>query len=808
MLVNGSPLFENGILQNIIIYFIDQTETIEAKKKLKESEKQFRILYEKSPDLYFSVSPIDGKIILCNETAVKRTGYTKDEITGMTVFNLYDESCMEDVENAFNSFKKTGSKIDKELILKTKKGSLIPVSLNVNSVTSNKEILYSISCLRDISSTKKSKQQILELNSKLRSTVEELRATVEELTVTNQQLTSSEQELMTLNAQLIEKEKSLFKLNKDLTQSEERLRNIIDHSTNMFYSHTTDHRLTYVSPQVKAIIGIEPEEAMVKWTTFITDNPINEEGFKTTLKAIETGKAQPPYELELKRADGSIIWVEVREAPLIKNGKVTAIVGSLNDITKRKKAQQELVEREQFLNKIIQSTALSTWISDVKGYAIKVNPACLTFFGATEDEVLNKYCIFKDSVLIEKGLIPEIKRVYEKGEVLNIIIDYDFSEVDHVEVKNATHKIINSIFTPITDISGNITNVIVQTIDLTEIKESEKQLRLAKEKAEESDKLKSAFLANMSHEIRTPMNGIMGFTELLKQPDLDNKNKDRYIEIIQKSGERMLSTINDIIEISKIETGQIKPKLDEIDINNLLSEYFEFFKLEANKKGIKLSCDTADKDQHTTVKADEMMLNSILTNLIKNAIKYTEQGSINFGYEIQNNEIKFYVKDTGIGISKNEQKVIFDRFRQSKHSSSKIYEGSGLGLAISKAYVEMMNGKIWMESNKEQGSTFNFNLPFKKSISLTSENRSNRTTITAPLLKNKNVLIVEDDPFGTLLLNEILTPLVKKVYSSDSGSKAYDIFENHDIDIIMMDIKIPDINGLALSEKIEKRIKK
>jgi len=247
--------------------------------------------------------------------------------------------------------------------------------------------------------------------------------------------------------------------------------------------------------------------------------------------------------------------------------------------------------------------------------------------------------------------------------------------------------------------------------DITVRRKIEKELKEAKLKAEESDRLKSAFLANMSHEIRTPMNGILGFSDLLKENNLSGEEQQKYIEIIRKSGKRMLETINDIVEISKIEVGDINLEYDIISINEQLDYLFNFFKHEAELKNIALIYDKSADDENSYFKTDNKIFCSILTNLIKNAIKYTEKGNIEFGYKNKNTFIEFFVKDTGIGIPQDKHIEIFNRFTRIRDDKTKVIEGSGLGLSIAHAYVKILGGKIWLESIVNIGTTFYFKLP-------------------------------------------------------------------------------------------------
>ena len=243
-----------------------------------------------------------------------------------------------------------------------------------------------------------------------------------------------------------------------------------------------------------------------------------------------------------------------------------------------------------------------------------------------------------------------------------------------------------------------------------------KTLELAKQKAEESDKLKSAFLSNIAHEIRTPMHGILGFADMLKTASLSAEQMQEYITIIEKSSARMLNTITDLIEISRIESGQTEINQSLINIDGQLDSIYAIFKPEAEKKGVHLTINNNSETEGSQIRTDREKLDTILTQLLKNAIKYTKRGSIEIGYVLKDKYIEYYVKDTGIGIDMDKQQAIFGRFTQADNSLSKIYEGAGLGLSITKAYVEMLDGTIWVESEPGKGSTFYFTLPAENDI--------------------------------------------------------------------------------------------
>jgi signal transduction histidine kinase/CheY-like chemotaxis protein len=325
-----------------------------------------------------------------------------------------------------------------------------------------------------------------------------------------------------------------------------------------------------------------------------------------------------------------------------------------------------------------------------------------------------------------------------------------------------------------------------------------------KEKAELADKLKSAFLANMSHEIRTPMNGILGFAGLLKDENLTAGEKQNYIEIIEKSGNRLLNIINDILDISKIESGLTEIEISNTDVNEQLEYMFTFFVPEIEAKGMHLVLKNKLQGCDSVIKTDKEKLLAILTNLIKNAVKYSDKGTIEYGCIKKDFFLEFYVKDSGIGISAEKQSAVFDRFVQADIDDKMAKQGSGLGLTITKAYVEMLGGKIWLQSAPEKGTTVYFTLPYNKEEHLVSPTvTGTKADDTEPELPMLNILIVDDDETSACLITHILSKYSNKTEVVTDGLSAVETCKNDkSIDLILMDFQLPVMDGYEATRKI------
>jgi signal transduction histidine kinase len=350
---------------------------------------------------------------------------------------------------------------------------------------------------------------------------------------------------------------------------------------------------------------------------------------------------------------------------------------------------------------------------------------------------------------------------------------------------------------------------LINLVDISECKKNElltnknEELIVAKNIAEESNRLKSAFLQNITHEIRTPLNAICGFSEQINNPDLTAEKRKFFSDIIISSGKQLVSIVDDILTMSTLEMRQVSLNVDEVDLNKVIEELLNIFKPIANAKGIGISAIQPESLSHNEIIIDRSKLIQILTNLISNALKFTHEGNIEFGYKEKRETLEFFVKDSGIGIPVDKHERIFDRFAQADDSIQQHYGGSGLGLTISKGFVDLMGGTIWLKSQPGYGSTFYFTIPFLLVNRAKNPEIEQQGTVNN-LFSTFTILVADDHDFNYLLLEEILVRENFKVIRAKNGKEAVDIcHKNEEIDFVLMDIRMPVMDGYTATRLIK-----
>ncbi|MFH2095738.1 MAG: PAS domain S-box protein, partial [Bacteroidota bacterium] len=546
------------------------------------------------------------------------------------------------------------------------------------------------------------------------------------------------------------------------------------------------------------------------------------------------------------RQDGSTFPVLVYALLVKKNGKPCGIRGITVDISERKKAEEKVIKllaetehQKMEIESLLIGARSVMEHEDFESSARTLFNACRDITGAkagyvallNENKEENKV-LFLDpgeySCTVDQSLPMPVRGLRDKAyKEKKVVYHNDFLHSDWMKYLPPGHVVLeNVLFAPLiindkvegllglsnkaggfTDNDARLAGAFgeLASIALRNSRNHDALIK-AKEKAEESDKLKSAFLSNMSHEIRTPLNGVIGFAELLRTPGIPADQLNQYIDIINSSGAQLLSIINDIVDISKIEANQIHFVPAEFNLNHKLAEIEFFFndsrKINRNpevnivfKKGL--------SDREANIISDSMRIQQILTNLLRNAIKFTDRGEISVSYRVTGDSyLEFCVMDTGIGIPADKIELVFHRFRQLDDSYSRRYGGTGLGLSIARSLVEMLDGKIWVESEEGKGSSFFFSIPYVHTNELLKPESTIKTVSVN--LEGKKILLVEDDDTGIHFIKALFKNTGVVLLVADTGGSALELFHNNtDLDLVLMDIQLPEISGYELVKQMK-----
>jgi PAS domain S-box-containing protein len=750
-------------------YSIDITDQRKAEETLKNSEERLKILFNYAPEAYFMYD-LSGCIIDGNIAAENLLGYQKEELLYK---NFFEIDILPDEYLQKAAFLMTNSEIGKsigpeEFVLIKKDGSFVTTEITIYPVQIEGQTMI-LGIARDISERKKAEKEMQLAFENWNRTFQSMHNGI-----------------------------ALLDASQRIIQTNGAFRNFLN---------------------VK-----ETELFEISYSQLFLDEKFSNN--KNPFERMKKSRACEKSEIEINDK-----IYEVLVDPILNTEReITGAVLIMNDITQRKRdenIQQILHEitSNQLLDKSIEEL-----LSFVRNELSKVIDSTNFFVALYQpDTDTLKKVIFEDEKddFIEwdasKSLTGQVMKL-GKPLLLNREMETRFAAENNIELLGSPAACWLGV--PILSRDKNIGVMVVQSYtdenaydmatmrllvliahELSIIIERNKMIAdlvAAKDKAEESDRLKSAFLANMSHEIRTPMNGILGFAELLKEPKLSGEEQQMFIEIIEKSGERMLNIINDLISISKIESRQMDIYFSKTNVNEQLDFLYNFFKLEAKQKKLALIVNHPLPKVESEINTDKEKLYAILTNLIKNSLKFTNSGTIEFGYTFDGGKYLFYVKDTGIGIAEKKQKTIFERFVQANSGMSSVYDGAGLGLAISKAYVEMLGGEIWVKSFPGEGTSFYFTLPVK----LDSENESGKIleieTIAIEKGSAVTLLIAEDDETSLFYLKHVLKTCNVNILVAKTGEEAVEMCRKHQqIELVLMDINLPVIDGHIAAQIIK-----
>lgn len=614
-----------------------------------------------------------------------------------------------------------------------------------------------------------------------------------------------------------------FKLVEEaLNRSRDRLFKAIEATNDGMWDWRVSANKVYFDARFYTMLGYEPLEFpadIEEWMSRIHPDEIK--SVRSLLSQHIQGKSnQWSIEYRFLAKNGDWVWIlnKGKVFELDDNGKPSRMVGTHSDISLRKKAEEELQKRNDELNTLYDQLQISEekfrqlaentqdvfWLRDEE-HIIYINSAFEKVWGRNHDEVLSNPGILKEWVH------PEDQGLFNSWLNFTTFESQKYYIEKYRIIKpNGEIRWMWSRMFPVHNEKGQIYRIAGIASDITDQKIVEEALIAAREKAMESDQLKSAFLANISHEIRTPMNGIIGFAELLKDDNLSLDSRIQYVNVITKSSEQLLHIIDDIIDISKIEANQLKINLTKVKITDLLSNLLLFYQNERSHLGkseIEIIAEVSAPLKEVVISTDESRLRQILMNLISNALKFTEKGFIKFGFNLrQGNLVEFYVSDTGIGIPPQRQSQIFKRFRQLDDSFTRKFGGTGLGLAICEGLVKLLGGRMWVISEANNGSSFYFTISSGKENYKPVLVRSDTATGGEYNWTGKTILVVEDDEINQEFLMAVLAPTNAEILCASTGEEAVSIStKNANINIVLMDIRLPQMNGYEAFEKIREK---
>ncbi len=462
-----------------------------------------------------------------------------------------------------------------------------------------------------------------------------------------------------------------------------------------------------------------------------------------------------------------------------------SVANQLSVYLERKRSREKVLK----LSRVVEQSPVSIIITDTDSKIEYVNPRFVDQTGYSGGEVIGM-----DASILKSGYHGEsfYREIYD-----TILSGKDWHGEILSKRKDGELYWERAVISQLFNEKGEITNFVAIMEDITEKKRLVNELVRAKEKAEESNKLKSAFLANMSHEIRTPMNSIVGFSALLKDRELSDEKKDEFIDIIKSNSDYLLGLIEGIIDISRVESGNVEIKWEKIDARELFRDLKE--RMQPLKPGLELRYNAGDTPLFIS---DRVKLNQVLSNLISNAIKFTSEGYVEYSLRKEKDTLLFSVEDTGTGIKEKDREKIFRRFVQGETSIWMSRQGTGLGLPLAKAYIEKLGGKMWVESNWGKGSTFWFTIPYI-SVEIHETEVSEPAGNTPSLDRSLNILVAEDDMAGYMLIEEILKNAGAEIVHAPNGREAVKLVSSREFDLVLMDIRMPVMNGLEATRKIK-----
>jgi PAS domain S-box-containing protein len=855
VLGHASPEINNNQLVGYVGTITDITDIMQAEQALRESENRYRTLAETSSDLIITFD-INGKLTFLSPAVEKIVGYTADEVMGIGFINFI---APEFRDITLSNFQRgiRGEKIPLyEVELLHKSGKRVPVELNVTSLLDTEgNPTGRLAVVRDITERKKAEKALKESEARLTTfskivtegivihrdtlvidanqsflnivgySLEELigkniiqlvvKPEFQELTYKNakkKQSTAYDIEIVRKDGTILpveieginftnrqgEKLRAVVvhditqrkKMEEALRESENKYRSLAEASIDMILTYDMEGYITYVNPAVKKIFGYTPKEAIGKKFINYISPDTSEKALSIFNQRKKTGTVEP-FELGILHKSGKIVPVEINPTSLLDaDGKPIGRLTVVRDITSRKEAEKGLLLRDKALN----AAANAIIITNAKGKIEWVNQAFCQLTGYTIEEAIgNRTKDLIDSGKHDRAFFENLNNTLYAGKVWK----GEFTD----KCKDGTLYEVEEVITPVLDEKGEVEHLIGIMTDITERKAAERELRAAKEAAEESSRLKSAFLANMNHEIRTPMNAIIGFSELML--GASPKEKEDYAKIVNSSAEQLMHLIDDVIFLSRLQSEKLPVNPTTFAPADLITEIYQMFDIPEMKKNLHLETLLPEKAESYYIRADIDKIRQVITNFMTNAIKYTPEGSVKTGFELQNKQILFFVEDTGMGIPKQEIPHIFEAFYRGSEVTRSAIRGTGLGLNIAKELVELMGGTIGVQSHHGRGSRFYFSLPYQP-VKMT-ETPQQQQTFQPKKWSDLNILVAEDDDTSYLYLEALLKGKVRQLDWARNGAEAVKMVQKNHYDIVLMDMKMPVLTGDKAIQKIKEK---
>lgn len=585
---------------------------------------------------------------------------------------------------------------------------------------------------------------------------------------------------------------------KNLQESEERNQKIIETTIDGIFIFNGSHKVVYANSPGLNMLGYNIEELRQISLNQLFNESDNYERFKLLLSNSYSG-TDYIGDTKLINKTQDIIYAEIYATTIMINGQNHAYV-SLHDITKRKENEKALKTSEKKFRALTDNSPDHILRISRTGTLSFCNSSFIKDYGLKLQDCLGQKLSDIDKLPHEMvdGLNNAIGDVLISKSTTPVELDY---------TANGQIHSFDWTITPETNDTNQLSSLLLVGRNFTLRKRAEQELIIAKEEAESADRLKSAFLANMSHEIRTPLNAIVGFTNLLNEKHISDSEKEEYIDIINNSSENLMDLINDIVDLAKIESGQMSIKLQDKNPNELLNYLFKRFEKHMQpdtQKHLKFYLQIPENTDEIGILCDLKRLEQVLNNLLSNAFKFTPKGFIEMGYTIEDNRFTFFVRDTGIGISSDKIDVIFEPFRQEDESTAKLYGGTGLGLSISKRLLEGMGSQLVLSSEKNKGTEFTFSLPVSdkrlqpiiKEKTITIENNVRETITTKTVWPDKIILLVDATSTAQLQIRKHLDQSKVTLISARTPNSARELLlKRKDIDLVLIDINMPGINA-------------